>query len=105
MSEEKKTPMSEEMYKNAKEAFRIAYERRLEELNLEFFLSNNPYKEGNIIEDHMGKGMWNGKYKIYRGLKILPEFVYYCRVCKKDGTPTKKEEYRWIYSSNILIKN
>ena len=105
MSEENKTPMSEETYKAGRAAFYNAYLTKINELKKEFVTSNNPYKEGDIIEDHIGKGLWNGNYHIYtRDSDSLPEMVYHCRVLKKDGTPTKKEEYRGIYGSNILIK-
>lgn len=100
---EGQAPMSKETYNEGKKAFYDAYLVKLNELDLEFCLSNNTYKEGDIIEDHMGKGIWSGKYAIYYG-RIIPIMAYDCRVCKKDGTPTKKEEYRWIYASNILIK-
>ena len=105
MFEENKTPMSEETYKAGREAFYNAYLVKIDELKKEFVTSNNPYKEGDIIEDHIGKGMWNGEYGVYTYDRYsLPEMTYQCRVLKKDGTPTKKEEYRTIYGSNILIK-
>lgn len=105
MSEENKTPMSEETYKAGREAFYNAYLVKIDELKNEYATSNCPYKEGDIIEDHIGKGMWNGEYEVYSsGRNSMPEMMYNCRVLKKDGTPTKREEYRQIYSSNILIK-
>lgn len=105
MYKENKTPMSEEIYKAGLIAFYDAYLTKINELEHEYVTSNNPYKEGDIIEDHIGKGLWNGKYEVYSsGRNSIPEMVYHCRVLKKDGTPTKREEYRPIFSSNILIK-
>ena len=105
MYKENKTPMSEETYKVTKDGLYNSYLVDVKLLQHEYATSNNPYKEGDIIEDHIGKGQWNGNYHIStRDSDSLPEMVYHCRVLKKDGTPTKKEEYRGIYGSNILIK-
>ena len=54
---EGQAPMSKETYNEGKKAFYDAYLVKLHELDLEFCLSNNHYKEGDIIEDHMGKGI------------------------------------------------
>ncbi len=84
-------------------------QKKLEELQLEnennrfnvireYALSNNPYKVGDIIQDHITK------------IKITKIFVsIYSKCCvyegiklKKDGTPYKNNPLDKIYQGNIL---
>lgn len=72
-------------------------------INMEYAFSNNPYKVDDIIEDHIGK-IKVEKIKYTSGSNMFnsfPECVYYGTVLKKDGTPTKKQEIRQVWQSNL----
>ena len=82
---------------------RINKERNesLVELAKKFALENNPYKKGDIIQDHIGRGRILG-YKLYYGINSLPSLVYRCENLTKKGEVNKKEPVREIYQNNIL---
>lgn len=71
----------------------------------EFCFSNNPYKVGDIFEDHMGKILIE---KImpsgYRFSGAIPCCSYYGLELKKDGTPRKNGSKRQCWQSNDIKK-
>ena len=84
-------------------------QKKLEELQLEnennrfnvireYALSSNPYKVGDVIEDHIVR------IKITKILVSIHhrECVYLGVKLKKDGTPYKYNPLEKIYQGNIL---
>lgn len=78
-----------------------AYQIEKKKLIYEYAKNVNPYKQGDIILDHIGYG----EVVSYRpGFSIgteTPDIVYKCRVLNKDKKLPKKMEYRDIWMSNI----
>lgn len=72
----------------------------LKELNKEYALINNPYKVGDLICDHIGKGRILS-FKVYESYGELPQLVYRCANLTQKGTINKREPERNIYQSNI----
>ncbi len=77
-------------------------EVKIRRLNIEFAQANNPYKQNDIVQDHIGRLLVHEiKYR-GRGWNDLPECLYYGVELKKDGSPMKKQSGRCVYQSNIL---
>lgn len=69
----------------------------------EYALSKNTVKEGDIIEDHIGKILVD-EIKFSRGSFPVsgPICVYYGTELKKDGTPKKKMQRRSVWQTNLI---
>lgn len=88
------------------------YNKRLAELNKQHILNqkklkmyfareNDPYKEGDIIQDHLHTGRIKGK-KYYLGTSYsLPCMVYICDNLTKKETINKKKPEITIFQTNI----
>lgn len=65
--------------------------------------SNNPYKRGDVFEDHIGKIIVDKieYHKAYSNYFC----VYYGTELKKDGTPRAKNSKRWAYQNNDIKQN
>lgn len=74
------------------------YEQKIIEVKKKFADSNNPYKVGYIIQDHIGKGKIE---RIGYHFSFDTQCRYFCQQLKKDGTPRNDNSRRWIYQSNI----
>ena len=74
------------------------YDDDCTELKKKYADANNPYKVGDIIQDHIGKGKIE---KIAYYFSFSPECIYYCQELKVDGTPGKNKSRRWIYQNNL----
>jgi len=94
--------MTTKEYDDQKKIIDTARDIQLRDLNWEFVSSNNKYKKGDIIEDHIGKGKIE-KMKIYFPLdKKYPDAAYLITILNKDGKPTKlKDKQRYVYFPNI----
>ena len=91
-------------------------ENKLKRLNQEFeekrllvyqqyAQENNPVKVGDIIQDHIGKGVVT-RIEVYFGWCDVPECKYMVEILNKDGSKTKRaEKERWVFQSNIKIIN
>lgn len=73
-------------------------------LKRECALSNNPYKVGDVVEDHIGK-LRIERIGVYTNPWNLPSCVYYGIELKKDGTPCKRQTNRPVYQLYIIRSN
>lgn len=91
----------EELTKKIKEINDDATQKVLA-LKKQYAEENNPYKVGDIIEDHIGKGKilsWKVKIPFYG---YIPSYmVYECDNLTRNGTINKREPKRKIYQINI----
>lgn len=95
--------MTEEEYLRRLDLIKKAYEVDKKNLAIEFAMSNNPYKVGDVIEDHVGK-LKIEKIKVNTIYYNLPSCSYYGVDLKKDGTPCKRQTGRCIHQSNVKQK-
>ena len=74
--------------------------KKIYELQLQYALEHSPYQFGDIVTDHIGSILVEtiSAYTRYKE----PQAAYEGRVLKKDGTPTKKEQYRVVYQMNLI---
>lgn len=96
--------MTQKEYKERMISIERECARKKKDLNIEYAMSNNPYKVGDVVEDHIGK------LKIERTVIDskpwdLPSCIYYGVELKKDGTPCKRQTNRAVYQDNILKSN
>jgi hypothetical protein len=80
---------------------KIEYESSLliKKVQKQYAMSNNPYKLGDIIEDHLCKiKIENIKYAVLYG---IPSSVYYGTLIQKNGKPFKNNKQDCIYQTNI----
>ena len=88
----------EEMQKGINELHNI-YQREKKALYKKYALSNNPYKIGDIITDHIGTlriveiGVYVSEEK--------PQCMYHGIQLNKDGKVSKKQDHTTIYQSNL----
>lgn len=95
--------MTREEYNERLIAIRKESNDREYNLATEYAMSNNPYKVGDIIEDHRGK-LKIEKIKVRYGCYEFP-YCYYLGVeLKKDGTPYKRQTGRYIIQGDIKQK-
>jgi|LakMenEpi03Aug12_release.lakeMendotaPanAssembly.Ray.scaffolds.fasta_scaffold1040893_1 hypothetical protein len=80
---------------------KMSFEAAKEELYREFAYANNPYKIGDIVTDNTGT-IKIEKIKIYLGLGIYPQCVYFGVELTKKGEPNKRGNKRSIYQSSII---
>ena len=92
--------MTREEYNKQKEALNKEYQKSLRELAVRYALENNPYKIGDIIEDHIGKGKIIGWFVTIWGDE-LPTMMYKCDNLTKKGKIKKRVPYRIICQLNI----
>ena len=93
--------MTNEEYKKHLNQIELRYAADKKDLAKEYIISNNPYKVGDIVEDHIGKG------EIIEIKCAIDHLccVYNCINLTKNGTQNKHEPYRIIWQSNILKKD
>lgn len=93
--------MTQEEYKNKIAELSKKFELDRQNLRKEYAFSNNPYKIGDIITDHIGSIKIDNVKCAQPFLSELPCCVYIGLELKKDGTPTKLGKQRTIYHTNI----
>lgn len=95
--------MTPEQYSAKLKLLQLIHTDNLNELSIEYAMSNNTIAVDDVITDHMGSikvvdinvgTEFMGKYPIciYRGVEV-----------KKDGTPKKKANVRDVWQNNIVI--
>lgn len=89
--------MTRKEFLDAKLALSKEFKARKSELIKQFVLSNNPYKVGDIVCDHAGKG----KIREIRVDYFLETCLYVCDNITQEGTANLKEPVRFIYQSEI----
>ena len=77
----------------------LEFEEKKKALIVEYCKTNAIFKVGDVVTDHIGSILVEKVQAAYSFNK--PVTVYRGRVLKKDGTPTKREEKRTVWSSNI----
>jgi hypothetical protein len=70
------------------------------ELAKQYATENNPYQIDDVITDHIGS-IKISIMKTHVGFSE-PEMMYFGKELKKDGTPKKSGESRYVYQSNII---
>lgn len=91
--------MTKEEYNIKLKQIEIDSENAKKELYKEYAISNNPYKIGDIISDHV-KTIKIESWKYYKSFG-LPQCVYRGIRINKDGTIAKKQDNNTIYQENI----
>lgn len=97
--------MTPEQYKERKKQLERKLEVELINLAKEYALANNPYKEGDVLQDHIGK-IRVRKIQVSASSFVsgsnLPTCVYTGLELKKDGTPTAKGTERSVWQQNLI---
>lgn len=96
--------MTTEEYKKELNDLKDLHEKKIRELNIKYAQSNNPYKVGDIVTDHISS-IKIQKFGTHVNYGYNPQFTCIGIELKKDGTPTKKGEIRTVYQSNIKISS
>lgn len=96
--------MTPEEYKRKQIELDYELEDRKKTLAKEYALSNNPYKVGDIVTDHIGPLKIEKINISISYLDSLPQCVYFGIELKKDGTPMKKQNARGVWQKNIIKK-
>lgn len=76
-----------------------AHEKSKKELSTKYALSNNPFKIGDIITDHIGSVKIT---KIKISLYPKPACVYEGVILNKNLSPNKLNKTRTVYQPNII---
>ncbi len=96
--------MTKEEYQDRIKQIDAKHKKMKTDLAIEYAKSNNPYKVGDIVEDHIGK-IRIERICISKIIIDYPCCTYYGVELKKDGTPCKRQTNRGIHQSNILKEN
>lgn len=75
------------------------YQQKVEELNAEFAIDNNPYVVGQLFRDHAGV-IKIEKINVSIGHNNRPCCVYFGPEMKLDGTPKKSGASREAWQCN-----
>jgi hypothetical protein len=94
--------MTKEEYNTKLKKFKKDFEDAKLQVAKEYAKSNNPYKIGDVVTDHMGSikiekiGFWI--------TAEFPECMYSGIELKKDGTSFKNKKQRTVWQFNIVKK-
>jgi hypothetical protein len=94
--------MTQEEYKSKFDEINNDFQLKLKSLAKEYAISNNPYKIGDVVTDHMGSIKIEQIQFTLGGGKYLPECAYTGIELTKKGEPNKRGTKRRIYLSNLL---
>lgn len=94
--------MKKEDYENKKKELEKEYETKKSVLMREFVDSNNPYKIGDIVTDHIGSVRIERIKYTWGYYNVPPGAVYYGIELLKNGTPNKRGTMRDVYQSNLI---
>ena len=89
-------------YDAAKRELQAEFDEKKKQLAIQYARENNPYKQGDVISDHM-KTIRIEKWRAYVGLNNYPMCIYTGTVLKKDGTEAKNQKDNEIYQQNIKL--
>lgn len=84
--------MNEIEYKNALDAIQKKFENKRYAIMREYALTNNPYKIGDVFQDHTGKIKIEKIKVYYQYFPNLPLCYYEGIIINKDGSFSKKKE-------------
>lgn len=93
--------MNYEEYKERIKALEAEFESKKVDVTKQFVRLNNPHKINEVVTDHMGSVLIE-KIGYTNGFMTPPYAIYTGLVLKKDGTPTKKKERRFVHQINLL---
>ena len=94
--------MTLEEYEKRKIELADQFNKAQYELDLEYAEANNPYKVGDIIEDHFHI-IKIESWRMYRSV-IGIRLEYKGVVLKKNLEPAKKQYYNKVFQSNVIRK-
>lgn len=93
--------MTIEEYRQARKEIIHKHKQELLELDSAYAFENNPYKIGDIVQDHIGK-LQIQSIEVFWGYDRIPFCCYRGIELNKDGTPRKRQDpKRVVYQSNI----
>lgn len=93
--------MTREEYERRLEELTSVHKKKVYNLRVEYSSSINPYKVGDVIEDHIGKGRILSIYPGWDGYGDKPQIRFYCENLTKKGEINKREPERNIYFTNL----
>ena len=93
--------MTKEELRERRQTLYVEYENKKKALLIEYAQSNNPYKVGDIIQDHIGKARIEGIDGIYPLIDGTACMVYKCVNLTVKGEINKREPKRKVYQTNI----
>ena len=94
--------MTEDEYRSKVEELKKDHDKALKKLAIEFALSNSTIKEGDIVEDHIGKVFVERiNVAMNHYSSDLPLCVYYGSELRKDGLPKKNKNKRDVWQYNL----
>ena len=92
--------MTQEEYLKSLDRLNAEHLEKCKQLAISYAMANNPYKVGEIFEDHLGKIIIESI-----GVSVYdktPACTYYGLELKKDGTPRKDGSKRKAYQDNNI---
>lgn len=92
--------MTKEQYKERWEQLNKDFQFNINRLKEEFAFANNPYNEGDIFTDNIGKIRIETIDVTIPFGESLPSCVFYGPELKADGTPKKSGEKRKAFQCN-----
>lgn len=96
--------MTKEEYLDKLNALEKEMQCKKSQIGMEYALSNNPVKIGDLITDHMVT-IKVEKIIPYMSYGSLPKCQYKGRRYTKKGVPAKSEEIETVYQSNLMYIN
>jgi hypothetical protein len=90
--------MTHEEYNDRKECIYQIAVKRIRELDREFAESNILTKNGDIVEDSVGKIKVTGIVVLHVAGNEFPCVKFKGMILRKDGKPRKDKKQRWVYS-------
>jgi hypothetical protein len=93
--------MTKDEYKSKFDEINNDCQLKLKSLAKEYAISNNPYKIGDVVTDHMGSIKIEQIQFTLGGGKYIPECAYTGIELTKKGEPNKRGTKRRIYQSSI----
>lgn len=96
--------MKKEEFKNRLKELELEFDKKKKELFVQFALSHNTIKVGDIVKDHSGCAEVIKLSVCYdhNGYSMMR---YNCIELTKNGKHKKKEPMRWLYQTNIKEVN
>tara|TARA_R110000868_G_scaffold348792_1_gene609989 strand:+ start:500 stop:793 length:294 start_codon:yes stop_codon:yes gene_type:complete len=97
--------MTNEEYKKAYDLIESEFQDKKKQLAATYANSNNPYKIGDVITDHICSIKIDKIKWCYTSWGDNPAcMIYYGVELKANGEPTKKQKIRGVHQSNIILK-
>jgi hypothetical protein len=97
--------MTQEEYKSKFLGINNDFQVKLKSLAKEYAISNNPYKIGDVVTDHMGS-IKIEQIKFYFSTlpnsSLFPSCTYFGIEVTKRGEPKKGGKKRSVYQENLI---